>query len=432
MKKILIITCWYPPQLYPSFRIVGLAKYLPEFGWQPIILTSSLAKKLSPQFRVIETPYRDVLGFWKRLFGFNLNENIRRQVNERFSVTSKNRLVDFIFTKVGELLGYPDLHRGWKPFAVKAGSDLLQKEDVDVVLSSSMPVISHIIAKELKSRYRIPWLADLRDLWTQNHNYNYGPLRKLIDKRLEFRTLSMADVLVTTSQPMAEKLRTLHKEKLVYTITNGFDPAEVNSPPNNLAAKFTITYTGNIYPKRQYPSKLFVALRDLVADGTLNPDDIEVRFYGRREEWVEREINSYGLSGIIKQNGVVVREIALQKQRESQLLLLLKWEDPKVPGVYTGKIFEYLAARRPVLATGGSDDVVNELLDKTKAGICSVTVDHIKNTLEELYKEYKLKGEVTYRGDESEINKYSHREMARKFSEILDQLTLEMIIERKV
>ena len=208
MKKVLIITCWYPPRPYPSFRIVGLAKYLPEFGWQPIILTSSLAKKLSPQFRVIETPYRDVLGFWKRLLGFSPNKDIRGQVNERFSVTSKNRLVDFIFTRVGELLGYPDLHRGWKPFAVKAGSDLLQKEDVDVVLSSSMPVISHIIAKELKTRYQIPWLADLRDLWTHNHNYHYGPLRKFIDRRLELKTLSPADALVVVSQPAAERTRT--------------------------------------------------------------------------------------------------------------------------------------------------------------------------------------------------------------------------------
>lgn len=421
LKKVLIITRWYPPNPYPSLRIIGLGKYLPEFGWQPIVLTSSLGE-VSPQFRVIETPYRDDLAFWKRLFGFNPNENIRKQVNERFSIASKNRLVDFIFTRLGEIFNYPDLYRGWKPFAVKTGSEVLQTEGVDAILSSSMPVISHLIARELKARYKIPWLADLRDLWTQNNTYNYGPLRKWVDRRLELKTLLPADALVAISQPAAEKLRALHKGKSVYSITNGFDPAEVNSPPNNLAAKFTITYTGNIYPKRQYPSKLFVALRDLVADGTLNPDDIEVRFYGRREAWVEKEISDYGLGSIIKQNGVVVREIALEKQRESQLLLLLKWEDPRERGAYTGKVFEYLAARRPILATGGSSDVIDQLLSETGAGICAPTVDDIKNVLKKLYQEYKLKGEVAYKGKESSINKYSHREMARKFSEILDQL----------
>lgn len=421
MKKVLIITHWYPPQPYPSFRIIGLAKYLPEFGWQPILLTSSLGK-VSPQFRVIETPYRDVLAFWKRLFGFNPNENIRKQVNERFGVASKNWLVDFLITHVGEFISYPDLHRGWKPFAVKAGSEVLQKEGVDALLSSSMPVISHLIARELKTRYKIPWLADFRDLWTQNHNYSYGPLRRLIDRRLELRTLSHADALVTASQPWAEKLRALHKGKPTYAITNGFDPAEINSPPSNLAAKFTITYTGSIYPKGQGPSKFFAALRHLISDGTLSPDDVEVRFYGPREAWVERQINDYGLAGIVKQNGIVPRQIALQRQRESQLLLLLKWEDPKERGTYTLKVFEYLAARRPILATGGSSDVVDELLNETNAGICASTVEGIKNTLKELYREYKLRGEVAYQGDESEINKYSYREMVRKFSEILDRL----------
>jgi len=421
VKKVLIITLWYPPNPYPSFRLVGLAKYLPEFGWQPIILTSSLGK-VSLQCRVIETPYSDVLGFWKRLFGFNPNENIRRQVNNRFSVASKNRLVDFVFTCVGEFINYPDQDRGWKPFAVKAGSEVLQKEGIDAVLSSSMPVISHLIARELKTRYKIPWLADFRDLWTQNYTYSYGPLRKLIDKRLELSTLSPADVLVAVSQPAAGKLRALHKGKPIYAITNGFDPAEVNSPPSSLAAKFTITYTGSIYPKGHEPSKLFAALRDLVSDGTMSPDDIEARFYGPREGRVEREINDYGLSGIIKLNGVVPRQIALEKQRESQLLLLLKWEDPQEHGAYSGKVFEYLAARRPILATGGSSDVVDELLNETNAGICAPTVEDIKNILKKLYQEYKLKGEVAYQGVESNVNKYSHREMARKFAGILNSL----------
>jgi len=424
LKKVLIIVCWYPPQPYPSLRIVGLAKYLSECGWQPIVLTTSLGK-LSPQFRVIETPYRDVLAFWKRLFGFNPNENIRKQVNERFAIASKNRLVDFIFSRFGEIFNYPDLHRGWKPFAVKAGGEVLQEEGIDAVLSSSMPVISHLIAKELKARHKIPWLADFRDLWTQNYTYNYGPLRKWVDRRLELKTLSSADALVAISQPAAEKLGTLHKGKQVYAITNGFDPAEINSPPANLAAKFTITYTGNIYSKGQDPSKLFAALRDLVADGAMKPDDIEVRFYGRKEAWVEKEINDCGLSGIVTQNGVVPREIALEKQRESQLLLLLKWEDLQESGVYTGKVFEYLTARRPILATGGSSDVVDELLNETGAGICAPSVEDIKDVLKKLYQEYKLKGEVAYQGKESSVNKYSHREMARKFAGILDSLVKE-------
>jgi hypothetical protein len=421
VKKVLIITCWYPPYLYPSFRITGLAKYLPEFGWEPVILTSSQGKVSLP-CRVIETPYRDVLAFWKRLLGLNPDSDIRTQFSERFRVSSKNTLVSFFLTRAGEIINYPDQYRGWKPFAIKAGSELRQKERVDALLSSSMPIISHLIARELKSRQQTPWLADFRDLWTQNSNYGYGHLRKLIDRRLEAKTLSPADALVAISQPAAEMLGELHKGRPVYAITNGFDPAEINSPPADLTARFTITHTGSIYPRAQEPAKLLAAVRELISEGTIKPDDIEVRFYGPRESWVEKAIIDLGLSGIARQYGIVPREVALEKQRESQLLLLLKWELTKERGSYTGKVFEYLAARRPILATGGFSDVIDRLLRETGAGTCAPTVWDIKNALGKFYQEYRLNSEAAYQGNETEVNKYSHREMAGKFARILDSL----------
>ena len=418
MKKVLIIT--YLP--YASPRIPGLAKYLPEFGWQPIILTTPMPEKVDTQFRVIETPYRDVLGFWKRLLRLNPDEDIRRQVKKRFGVTSKKSLADFILTRIGEIVNYPDGDRGWRPFAIKAGDKLLQQEDIDAIVSSSSPVTAHLIARELKLKHKIPWAADFRDLWTQNHNYSYRPIRKLLDRRLELKTLSHADALVTVSQPWADKLSTLHQGKLAYAIPNGFDPEEVNEPPVELAAKFTITYTGIIVPRGQHPWKLFAALKDLISDGFLDPAGIEVRFYGPKEGWLKREIEQYGLSGIVKQYGVVVRQVALEKQRESQILLFMAWEIRQKQAAYGIKTFEYLAARRPILATGDSGDVVKELLNETNAGICALTVEDIKNSLKELYQEYKLKDKIAYNGDLEKISKYSSREMAKKFSEILDRL----------
>ena len=118
MKNVLIIAYYW------GTRIPGLVKYLPEFGWQPVILTAPLIEKPNTQFRVVETSYRDVLSFWKRLFRLNPDEDVRRQVKKRFGVTSKNSLVDFILTCVGEVVNYPDGDKGWKPFAVTAGSEL--------------------------------------------------------------------------------------------------------------------------------------------------------------------------------------------------------------------------------------------------------------------------------------------------------------------
>jgi hypothetical protein len=401
-----------------------LARHLHRFGWQPFVLSPPLREKPDLQFTVIETPYRDALAFWKRLLRYNPAEgqDLREQVKRQLGARWTRSLIDFAFALGGEIFAYPDADKGWRPFAIDAAKELLQHESIDAMLSSH-PVTSHLIASELKAKYKIPWVAHFPDLWSQNHNYRYGPLRKFLDRRLELTTLSTADALVTVSQPAAEKLGELHKGKTVSVITNGFDPAEVNEPPACLTPKFTITYTGTIYPRKQDAAKLFAALQRLISDGAIDPEEIEVRFYGPRMGWLDKEIEQYALSGIVKQYGTIPRQVALDKQRESQLLLLLKWEDPQERGAYSGKIFEYLATRRPILATGGSTDVVTELVNETKAGIDAPTIPDIKDALEKSYHEYRLKGKILYDGRKSEIDKYSHYEMTRKFSEVLNSLS---------
>ncbi len=421
MKKVLVIASFWPYR-EGSGRVIGLAKCLSEFGWQPIILTPPLLRRPDSQFRVIETPCKPVLAFWRSLFRFRQNESIRRQVNERLSVTSKKSLIDFFLSRVGEIINYPDAYRNWKPFAVKASTEFLQNEHVDAILSI-WPVTTHLIAKDLKARYKIPWIADFPDLWSQNHNYQYGPLRRLIDRRLELKVLLSADALTTVSQPWAEKLKTLHKRKSVYVITHGFLPEEMKKEQSKLTSKFTITYTGTIYIGKQNPSKLFAALKDLISDGTMDPNDVEVRFYGDKEIWLAREIEEYGLSSIVKLHGRIPRQIALEKQKESHLLLLLNWEDRQEKGWYSLKIYTYLAAQRPIIAVGGfGNDVVERLLNKTKAGVYCKSVDEIKRALKHFYKEWKTTGQVQYKGNRAEINKYSYKEAARKFAQILDNL----------
>jgi glycosyltransferase involved in cell wall biosynthesis len=248
-------------------------------------------------------------------------------------------------------------------------------------------------------------------------------LRKQIDKRLEVNTLSKADALVTVSQPWAEKLSKLHNNKATYTITNGYDPEIENKPPVNLTVNFTITYTGLVYQGKQDPAGLFIALSDMLKNGVINPADVELRFYGAHTGWLDREIEQYGLSDIARQYGMISRDAALQKQRESQLLLLLDWNDSQEEGVLPGKVFEYLAARRPVLAVGESESsVIAELIKETGAGVHGTAAEDICKAIKTVYTEFKSAGKVSWHSDESKIEKYSQLEMARKFSEILDSL----------
>jgi len=177
VKKVLIITNLFRA----SPRILGLTKYIPEFGWQPIILTTPIGENPDSQpgppsdfkrnYWVIETygySPRDVRAYVRGFDSMKLYEIVKP-------------FLVFLHRSYREFVGhYPDSEKGWKPFAVKAGDELLRKEDIDAMISSSSPVTSHPIAKELKARHRIPWVADLRDLWTQNHFYPYGHLESLL------------------------------------------------------------------------------------------------------------------------------------------------------------------------------------------------------------------------------------------------------------
>ena len=427
MKKVLIITYHFPPRpTVGSLRPLGLAKYMPEFGWEAIILTARLPGRPAPGFWVIETPYSDALGFLRRFLGLDSEQNVMAQIaqlKKKLRIRSEKSVVDFLLARWGEMTAYPDAQKGWKAFAIGAGNNFLQKESVDAMISTSSPVTSHIIARELSYGHGIPWVADFRDLWTQNHYYPYSPLRKVIEKRLERSTLHQADALVTVSEPASCKLGTLHQGKPIYTIGNGFDTEEINSPEVDLTDKFTITYTGNLYPGRQTAEPLFVALGDLIAKGIMEAHNVEVRFYGAEVGWIDKQAESYGLGDIVKQFGIVPRETALQRQRESQLLLLIKWNDSRERGAYSVKIFEYLSAKRPILAVGGYPDVVDELLVETNTGTSGASPEDIKMILMEIYREYKATGRVKYRGEEGKIIRYSHRQMAHKFAEVLDEVS---------
>lgn len=428
MKKLLIVGYLWPYHQRAAARIPGLAKYLPEFGWEPVLVTAPLNAKPDVPYQIIETGYRGVLDTWLKLFHLNssASTSVRGQVKQRMGAKSRRSirgaLIDFAFTRLLEVIDYPDLDRGWKPFALDACARLWTG-DIKAVFTSSPPVTSHIIARDLKKRYRVPWIADFPHLWSQNNSYHYSSLRRLFDRRLELKTLSPADILTTTSGPLADKLRALHRQKPVCAITHGFDPETTNNPPDKLTDNFTITYTGGFSPVFREPSILFTALQNLLSRGTIERDRLEVRFYGQEEAWIDNEIEKYNLTGVVKQYGKVTMPVAQARQRDSQLLYNPKWNDPQEPGIHSMKILEYLAARRPILATGDYRDVADELLSETGAGVSADSVEEVEQALAAAYQEYCSNGAVSWLGDETAVNRYSQREMAGRFAEILDRLT---------
>ncbi len=424
MKHVLLIAQTYPPSPeIGGLRPAGLVKYLPRLGWQPIVLTVRLAGTRPSGAPVVETEYKDVLQTWKLRLGLEGTRSLHEQLS--LSV-AEERDSTHLHTRILSLMRYiitfPDATKGWIPFALQALTELKKTTKIDAILSTSPPISGHLIGRKAKRIFGCPWIADFRDLWSQNLAQGNDFLRRL-ERPVERRTLRDADALVSVSEPWADKLRSRYPGKPVFCITNGFDEDDFPPARHPLTRLFTITYTGRLYQGKRDPTPLFEALQELIDEGVVLRETVRVRFYGPPEPWVAPLARRFDLQDVVEIAGTVSREEALQRQQESHLLMMLCWSDPRETGQHTGKVFEYLGSRRPILAIGGARGVVSELLDETRAGKHPLSRNELKSVLRAWYAEYRASGGVAYQGDTQTISPYTHREMASRFAGVLEWAT---------
>jgi glycosyltransferase involved in cell wall biosynthesis len=423
MRRVLLVAFAYPPvEIIGSVRPAALAKYLPRFGWEAVVLTRKREERRESQ-QIIETGYRDVMADWKARFKLDRKRGLHdqfglRTANQPGTALLHTRVLNF----AKYLLTYPDEFRGWIPFALEAIEDIRrQKLDIAAIVTTSPPIASHLIGRRAKHILGCPWVADFRDLWTQNLGERTP---QFLQVGLEKRTLKAADALVTVSDPWAARLQQRYSGKKVYSITNGFDPDDYRSPAPALTAEFSITYTGQLYQGQRDPTVLFEVVRDLVREGSIGAADVRIRFYGVIEPWLPVLVKSYGLEQMVELNGSKPRAAVAEYQRESQILLLLPWSDPRETGHHSAKLFEYLAAGRPILAVGGSRGVLTQSPEETRTGVHALSAAEAREFLLRSYAEFKRSGRVAYSGDAQAIAQYSHPEMARKFAQVLDSVVL--------
>jgi glycosyltransferase involved in cell wall biosynthesis len=371
-----------------------------------------------PFASVIETPYKDALEKWKRRIGLDPHQALHSQLNLSVATKPRTKLVHTqVIDRLKSMLAYPDLTMGWVPFAI----DAIKKIDVpiDAILSTAPPITSHVIAQEARSILKCPWIADFRDLWARNVDNPNGPLFRMVDRNLEKRWLGTADALVTVSRPWADRLQDAYPHKPVQVITNGFDPDDF-SGVSTRSPYFSISYTGQLYAGRRDPSLLFEVVHELIEEGIIAREQMRIDFYGPIEAWLQPLIERYDLKGVVELHGSVSRSESLQRQQESQLLLLLGWANPQETGQHTGKLFEYFGSRRPILAVGGVAGVLTEVLEETGAGVHTLSKPQLRQFLIASYAEFRERGEVRFKGNESALLKYTHEAMARSFAALLD------------
>jgi hypothetical protein len=296
------------------------------------------------------------------------------------------------------LLNFPDSNIGWLPYAVADASRLLEKWKPELIFASSPPPTSLLVARRLSKKFNVPWVADLRDLWIDHPYYEQPKWRKAIEEKLERRVLSSASGLVTVSEPLAQILKTKYSTEAA-VILNGFDapdyPATRETPFDE--SQLRILYTGMIYPGKRDPSPLFEALLKM---GTL-AEVVRVVFHGFFLESARELAKKYGVEHLVEVNGSVTYAESLKMQTEADILLLLLWSDATERGVYTGKLFEYIGARRPILAVGGVNSVAADMIRARRLGAALSDPAQIAAQLEEWVKEKRERGRITALPDEA-------------------------------
>jgi len=281
----------------------------------------------------------------------------------------------------------------------------------------------HMIALKLKSKLNIPWIADFRDPWTNIDFYDTLKLTRWADKRhrkMEEKVFKSADRVVTVSWNWAKQIRNDHKID-VDVITNGFDFEDFSNETTELTHNFSITHVGAFNQDRN-PQHLWNALKLLAQNDKEFQKRLEIILIGQTDPQITADIEKFGL----RENLTLIPFVEHKKidhyLRRSQILLLPINNTRNSLGIIPGKVFEYLAAKRPIIAIGPVDGDSAMIIKDQKAGlICGFDdAENIKLILEKYYSLYK-EGRLTI--DVSDLDKYSRKVLAKQFISLYDKIS---------
>lgn len=429
MKKVLIITYYWPPAGGAGVqRALKFAKYMPEFGWEPIILTvenpesptedNSLLDDIPKECKIFKTKSLEPFNLYRKLTGKKSGENIPGDILLNDTDKSiKNKLSKWIRVN----LFIPDAKIGWKNYAVKKGLEIIEKENVDLIFTTSPPQTVALIGKELAKRSGVKWIADFRDPWMEivyYQNLNRTKLTKAIDSSLEKKVMKNADAITTISENMAELFRSKAKDQNVFVIPNGFDETDFDSLEYERNDKFTIAYTGSMSIDR-VPYSFLKALNILInVDGIIN---IQIKLAGRFCPEFSEEISRNNLSEFISIQNFVPHKESTKVLQTSNALLLVIDNVPNNKGFLTGKLFEYLGCKIPIFAVGPIDGDAHKIIMDADAGLMVAYDDNegAYQSLKIMYEDWKNYRSVYKFNVDKFSRKNLTKELTNAFKEII-------------
>jgi glycosyltransferase involved in cell wall biosynthesis len=426
-KKALIITYYWPPSGGAGVqRWLKFAKYLPEYGWEPVIYTPSNPEvpaidnslmKDADNIDVIKTPIWEPYTFYKRFTGRKSSEKI----NAGFiKDKNTNETLENISTFIRGNFFIPDARKFWIKPSVKFLLKYVKDNKIDVIISTGPPHSMHLIALKLKQKTGIKWVADFRDPWTNIDFYKDLKLTKRSDRKhrnLENKVLTNADCVISVGQTLSNELKSIGA-KNIYTITNGFDANDIPNIKPQLDREFTILHIGSINRDRDHEI-FWNAIKELITKDHKFKQNLRIKFIGKVDVAILNKIDKLMLKDNFSFIEYMSHDKIIAELMKAQLLYLPINNTPNAKGILTGKFFEYLASKRPILAIGLLQSDIAEILNKTKAGKIFGFEDK-EGVGEYIYAKFNDFTENKNQILDSGIDEYSRTNLSKKLSDLLN------------
>jgi len=423
MKKVLIISYYWPPSGGSGVqRWLKFTKYLPKNNWQPIIYTpenpyfevkdEALLKDIPSKIDVWKTPIWEPYSLKDKFFGKGAKNQSAGIISNKKSL--KNKLLNWMRGNVF----IPDPKVYWVKPSVKFLQDKIKEEGIEKIITTGPPHSMHLIGLGLKKEIpNLKWIADFRDPWSEVDlldEFYLSRLSRKKHKKLEQEVLKTADLTLTVSESWVKDLKRLGA-KNVELITNGYDANDFELKPKR-NDKFIIGHYGLLNHLRN-PKNLWHTLNDICNENSEFESKLEIHLSGNIDREVIAEIESLPkLRNKLKYLGYLSHKEVVKKYNEASILLLLLFNSKSGLGNYPGKIFEYFAAQRTILAFGPKDSDTQNLIVETNSGLYFTYEE--KDFKQEVLELYKQKEGLRIK----DLDKFSREKLTDKLSDLLDKL----------
>lgn len=429
-KKVLIITYYWPPGGGAGVqRWLKFVKYLPEYGWKPVVyapenpeytaIDHSLEKDIPAGTEILKTRVWEPYDFYKKFVGLKKEDKI----NSAFvSEKKKPKHFENLAIAIRGNFFIPDARKFWVKPSVKYLAKYLQKNPVDLIVSTGPPHTMHLIAYNLKHATGLPWIADFRDPWTQISYYKDLKLLPFADnkhKRLEKKMLAGADRVMVVSDGMKKEFNEICNREY-QVIPNGYDEDDIPKTKIIRDKKFSLAHIGTLATSRN-PAALWKALKQIADENKGFRENLEIKLVGKVDIHVLEMIKSHGLEKNLHLIPYLSHDKVVEEQHKSAVLLLLIHDTPKAGLILTGKLFEYLSARRPILCIGPEDGNAAKIISETESG-ATVNRENISGLKQQILQFYTDFGQGTDFTGAKKIESYSRRALTGQLSEMMDRM----------